>query len=363
MLFLLGPEEAHEVARRLSRLFPTEFLAPLTRYQSSRLETSIGSVPLANPIGLAAGFDKNGDMINLAKALGFGFTEIGSITQKPCAGNPKPRLIRLPKDFSLINRLGLPNWGVKKIVEHLEKTKPSLPVGLNIAKTPARGTEKREGVSELMATFKALKGEGDYFVFNLSCPNTADGKTFEDPENFVELAKAVVAARRDLDSSRPVLLKLSPDLPKKVLKTLVEKGIEFGFDGFVLSNSTIKREVLKTDPEILSRFGQGGLTGAALKGAANDQLGSVFEMVGTRKILVAVGGILGVADLLEKLALGGALFQVYTGLVYGGPLFVKRLCRGLDAWCQKEGVKNFRELVGSKDLAATLSRRGSFSSA
>ena len=174
MLFLVGPEEAHELARRLSYFFPTELFSPLTRVESPRLTTSIGATPLSNPIGLAAGFDKNGEMIGLAKALGFGFTEIGSITRKPCDGNPKPRLIRLPKDSSLINRLGLPNWGVEIIVGHLEKTKPSLPLGLNIAKTPNRGKGRGDGIDDVISTFTSLKGEGDYFVFNLSCPNTPD---------------------------------------------------------------------------------------------------------------------------------------------------------------------------------------------
>ena len=143
------------------------------------------------------------------------------------------------------------------------------------------------------------------------------------------------------------------------MTTLVEKALEFNFDGFVLSNSTVKRGGLKTDPSVVARFGAGGLTGKGLKSAANDQLGTVFEVVGRGKLLIAVGGIMGIDDLLEKVALGGSLFQVYTGLVYGGPLFVRGLNRGLDAWCQKEGVKNFRELVGSKDLAKTLARRGS----
>lgn len=344
ILFTLDPETAHNLAKRTGPLL--SLMGGLTQVEDSHIAATLGKTKLSNPIGLAAGFDKNGEMFGFAKALGFGFTEIGSVTSIPCDGNMRPRIFRLPKDESLINRMGLPNRGAVAVASTLAAKKPKFPYGINIAKTPdAAAPHYRAGVEDFMASFDRLKDHGNYFVFNLSCPNTADGRTFEDPRIFESLAKSIYETRKKLTFPRPILVKLSPDLDEKNLFHLVTAACEWGFDGFIVSNTTLKRPNMKTGPFTVGKMGMGGLSGGALEKKANEQLEKVAQMA-PDKIIVACGGLMNFESLLKKLSLGASLFQVYTGLVYGGPFFVKKLNRQLVEFCEKEGVKNYLELKG-----------------
>jgi dihydroorotate dehydrogenase len=185
-------------------------------------------------------------------------------------------------------------------------------------------------------------------VLNLSCPNTNETKTFENPELFSELAHTVAEQRKKFSHKKPVLIKLSPDLETGPLHAIIELALKFDFDGFVLTNTTTRRDGLKTPTEKIEHIGRGGLSGAALTALANDKIKQVYEMVGTKKIIMAVGGILSFQDLLTKLKLGASLFQVYTGMIYHGPFFIKKLNQELVKYCEKCGARNYAELVGKK---------------
>lgn len=347
ILFSFDPETAHNAIKKLSLVAPKSWLRSLTFVKSLRLVSSIGEKPLSNPIGLAAGFDKNGEIIDFMGSLGFGFLEIGSITAKPCAGNERPRIFRLPNEQSLINRMGLPNLGASVIAKKFAQKKInkfSFPLGMNIAKTPdfVKKEEKIDGIDDFLQTFAKLHSYGAYIVFNLSCPNTDDGIHFEDPRIFKDLAKAVYSERKSFSVTKPVLIKISPDLNKKSLTQTVELACDYGFDGFVVSNTTLNRGALKT-PDPIEK---GGLSGKGLTKLANAQLKQVYEIVGRKKLIIGVGGIMSFEDLKVKLSLGASLFQIYTGLIYQGPFFVKELNQKLDQFCEREGVKNYQELIG-----------------
>lgn len=355
LLFLLEPESAHSLAKSCAAILPKAFLRPFACGKWERIACHIGDHQLASPVGLAAGFDKNAEMIATLAALGFGFLEIGSITAKPCPGSLLPRLFRLPEDESLINRLGLPGDGVDVIMARLKSQKNSIPLGLNIAKTPASGPQKvGDGLEDQLTTFKKIGHEGAYVVFNLSCPNTDDGRTFEDPAQFQLLAKALVQERRAFKQRRPILFKLSPDLDLQNLKKIVEMAMTEGFDGFVVGNTTASRAGLKTNGKKLAAIGDGGLSGAGLTRLANQQLARVFEITGGKAMLVGVGGIMSFADLLAKLACGANFFQIYTGLIYRGPFFARVLSKKLDHYCKKLGVAHYSELIGQKNLIKNM---------
>lgn len=335
IFFIFDPETAHLFVKTLSPFLPKKLLSKKTRQIYPVLKTSLGGISLDNPIGLAAGFDKNGEMLALIDALGFGFAEIGSITFHPCVGNKKPRIFRYPKEESLVNRLGLPNLGARVIADKLKKDSSGFSYGINIAKTPDFAFPKgfsKNGISDFLSTYENLKDLGFYSVLNLSCPNTEDGRTFEDPILFAELAEAFFKKK----SKKPHLVKLSPSLPLEQLKKLCESALKLGFDGFVVSNTMPTSE--------------GGVSGKKLLVQANAQLKKVFEITKGQALLIGVGGILSFEDLLTKLALGAEFFQIYTGLIYRGPFFVAHLNNQLANFCKKTGVKNYRELVGNPEI-------------
>lgn len=357
MLFTLDPERAHDLIKHASLCFPSKLISRFSPKEATTLQSRIGHTEISNPVGLAAGFDKNGEMIDFMRFIGFGFEEVGSVTDLPCEGRPKPRIFRLPKDESLINRMGLPNLGAEAVAKNLSKKELSLPIGINIAGTPGfvksgKGMERKTGIEDILSSVEKLSVlKAAYYVLNLSCPNTPDGRTFEEPNGFCDLAKAVSSLRKEMGlSGTPILIKLSPNLDKAVLRKIVDDAVKYGIDGFVVGNTDSGREGLKTPKKQINRIGEGGVSGKALANKANNQLKNVFEIVGRNKILMGVGGIMSDKDLIMKLSLGASFFQVYTGLIYRGPMFVRQLKKSLDALCKKIGVLSYRELVGSKEI-------------
>lgn len=351
--FALEPELAHAFVKRSGALVPKALLSKWLKSKSPRLKCRVGGVECDSPIGLAAGFDKNAEMIPFMAALGFGFVEIGSVTALPCEGNPRPRIFRLTKDESIINRMGLPNQGADVVAERLGLSEEKIPLGINIAKTPdmafrKSGRAKWRGVDDFVYTFGKLHSFGACIVLNLSCPNTSDGRTFEDPAEFEPLAEAILSERKRLKVNKPLLLKLSPDMDARSLEKFLK--LSEGFDGYVISNTTAGREGLKTPASRVHTIGKGGLSGAALKQKSLAQLKRVAARYGRNRILMAVGGIMSFEDLVARLAAGATHFQVYTGLIYRGPFFINDLNRQLDALCQKEKVSSYYDLVGRSEL-------------
>lgn len=351
-LFILGPETAHDAVKALGKFVPTSAIKTFTRFEHPALETRVGKTSLKNPIGLAAGFDKNAEMLPFLEALGFGFLELGSVTALPCLGTPKPRIARLTEDESLINWMGLPNVGADEFAKRIRTRRTNVPVGINVAKTPdfaynGIADAPKSGIEDFLFTYEKLARFGQYTVFNLSCPNTGEARSFEDPALFRELGEAIADLNAKLEDAKPVYLKLSPDLDPKTLAKLVETACDIGFDGFVVSNTTKKRPELKTtlSGELRNR---GGLSGRGLTALALAQLKRVREAAGKERTLIAAGGIMSFDDMVECFRAGAHLCQIYTGLIYNGPLFVKELGQKLARLCEERGYENYRDLAEEK---------------
>ncbi|MBX7149772.1 quinone-dependent dihydroorotate dehydrogenase [bacterium] len=347
---MMEPELAHAFVKRGSTLLPKTLIRKSLCLKSAILTSTMGDITFSNPVGLAAGFDKNGEMISFMESLGFGFIEIGSVTTHPCAGNPRPRIFRLPKDESLINRMGLPNWGVSAVHQHLKNQRIKLPLGINVAKTPdfayAKGVKKLTGIEDITSSFTELYPLASYLTINLSCPNTSDGRTFEDPAVFLELGQELSKIIKKQKKKKTVLVKLSPSLKPESLEKLLKHADDCGFDGFVVSNTSPERMNLISSPQALQKIGSGGLSGHGVLHASNDLLKRVYAITGPSKIIMGVGGIMSFEDLLAKLSLGASHFQVYTGLIYKGPFFIYELNKALLAYCKKLGVDQYLDLRG-----------------
>lgn len=357
ILFQLDPETAHSLAKLGSLGSNKWLLAQWTKVNSPTLTSQIGTTPIKNPIGLAAGFDKNGDNVQFLQALGFGYLELGSVTALSCPGNPKPRVFRLPSDHSIINRMGLPNKGADAFVEQALKFKKKAPIGVNISKTPdfaQSPADKISGLDDYLTSFIKTGHLGAYVTINLSCPNSGESRTFEHPDLFADLARELQALRRSLDIAHPVFIKLGPDSPKSQMKKTIELALKYEFDGFVMTNTTIDRPSLKSSAKQITKIGKGGLSGKALEHKANLRLKDVYEIVGHHKTIIGVGGLHDFEGLVKKLSLGAQLFQVYTGFIYNGPLFMKKLNQQLVQLCHKLGVKNYNELVGQNEIVSSL---------
>jgi dihydroorotate dehydrogenase len=276
-----------------------------------------------NPVGIAAGFDKNADHVEALAALGFGFVEIGSVTAQPSEGNPRPRLFRLPADGALINRMGLNNRGAAAAAARLAEAKRTVPIFVNIAKSHVPGLEGAAAIDDYVTSVREMSPVADVLVLNISCPNSGDGRTFEAPEALTALLSAV----SDVRDNTPLLVKVSPDLDPVALDQVIEIAVAHGVDGFTATNTTVHREGLSASPEALSVIGPGGLSGAPLHARAVDTVRQIRARV--ELPIVGVGGIRGAAEAAAFLEAGANLIQLYTGFIYGGPTVVRQICAGL----------------------------------
>ena len=334
ILFQLSPERAHRVAMSsLEVALGTPGVGGAIRRRArpgASLERSLFGKTFAHPVGLAAGFDKNARHVLALEALGFGFVEIGSVTAQPWAGNPSPRLFRLPADRALINRMGLNNEGAEAIARRLESVRDrvSIPVLVNVAKTPDPSLEGDAAITDYVSSVRRMRGLADAIVLNVSCPNSGDGRTFEDAELLSRLLQAV---RPLLDSPRvPLLAKISADLSDEGIADVVRVGMEAEVDGFVMSNPTIHRDALvHTSAERVDAIGAGGMSGAPLHARAVDGVRRLSAEVQGRVPIIGVGGVEDAASASDMLAAGASLVELYTGFVYGGPFVVRSIVEGL----------------------------------
>jgi dihydroorotate dehydrogenase len=335
LFFLLSPEGAHHLALIFLKLMlalpgmNTIFRwASLARHPALRREC-LGLV-FENPVGLAAGFDKDGNHFKAMAALGFGFVEIGTVTPRPQAGNPRPRLFRLPKDEALINRMGFNNEGVEALVARLKQGKPrGLIVGGNIGKN--KDTPNEQAVEDYACCFEALYPYVDYFVVNVSSPNTPNLRELQDKEPLSKLLAHLQSLNQKKQLPRPILLKIAPDLSNQQLDDILDIVRATQIDGVIASNTTISREGLKESPSQVAAIGPGGLSGQPLKQRATEVISYLYEKSGKELFIIGVGGIASPQDALEKLAAGAALIQIYTGLIYEGPGLIRRINEALAA--------------------------------
>jgi dihydroorotate dehydrogenase len=343
ILFRLSAEKAHKLTVRLLKFaFRLPFIPVLMRqmygYKNPTLERKLFGLTFENPIGLAAGLDKNAEMIDELASLGFGFIEIGTLTPKAQEGNPQPRLFRLPTDSALINRMGFNNDGVEEAIERLKKRKSKVMVGGNIGKNKI--TPNEDAPQDYLACFEALYPYVDYFVVNVSSPNTPNLRALQEREPLENLLNVLQKQNFALPAPKPVLLKIAPDLTYEQLDEIIEVVKNTKLAGVIATNTTIGRENLQTPSEQVSAIGAGGLSGMPLRKKATEVIRYLKQKSNNAFPIIGVGGIQTVEDALEKLEAGADLIQIYTGFVYEGPALVKRLKKGLiTAQSKKTGGK------------------------
>jgi len=352
----MDPEEAHHLLVNISKNINNQplvrtLISGLYGYKSPRLTQNICNLTFPNPFGLAAGFDKNGKLPKLMEAIGFGFAEVGSITAQPSSGNPKPRLFRLPEDESLINRLGLNNDGAQTVCRRLEQQHTTIPIGVNIAKTNSEQIYGDRAIEDYVISYRYANRVADYITINISCPNTKEGKSFEDP---AVLKKLLDALELRIDARRvPTFIKLSPDSDDRQLKNIVEVCEEFSIDGYVATNTTAHRPLsrMSTSSEDVADLGRGGLSGTILQKRSTEVIRLLRSIIGTDKPIIGVGGVSSTESALEKLKAGANLLQCYTGLVYHGPSLPGKVNRGIDKYLKKhhiESISHFHKHLKEK---------------
>ncbi|MDI6717928.1 MAG: quinone-dependent dihydroorotate dehydrogenase [Patescibacteria group bacterium] len=351
VIFKIDPEKVHDKGVELGVFFgkyrftkkTTSFLF---NYSDKSLEQNIFGIKFKNPVGLAAGYDKYARMIQIIGDLGFGFEEVGSISDKPSAGNPKPRLWRLIKSRGLIVGYGLNNDGAQAAAEQIKNLKLEIPIGISIAKTNSpKVCSLEESITDVVSGFKTLAGYGDYFTFNISCPNTLEEGLFYNPKN-LEIALKEISA---LKISKPIFIKMSPDLSLQVVDEIIEISRKYGIKGFVLSNITKHREMMKNlDKEELKKIdhGKGGISGKPVEDLADNLIKYVYQKTRGEFIIIGCGGIFSAEDAYKKIRLGASLVQLITGMIFEGPQLIGQINEGLAKLVKKDGFKNISEAIG-----------------
>ena len=356
-LFRLGPEVAHSVVagsiKATQRISPS-LVKPVYAFDKPELKQFLWRIFLSNPVGLAAGFDKNATLIPFMSALGFGFVEVGSVSARPSKGNPRPRLFRLESDEALINRMGLNNHGAERISRRLSGivNKGYAPIGINLAKTHDPDIVGAAAIDDFRESFRLLAPLGSYVALNISCPNTREGTTFEDPGSLTELLDAIFEMRREMNSEVPILVKLSPPLTEKVVfdslvEEIVSVCIEKGVHGLIASNTAPDRTGLTTSHAKLDKIGNGGMSGRPIFARSTFLVNYLHTRVRGKMPIIGVGGVDSAESAFEKILAGASLVQVYTGLVYRGPKLVKKIKTGLFQELKKHGFATIKEAVGA----------------
>lgn len=362
VLFRLPPETAHELALRTVRLsLGAKWLRQLV---AGRLQHTPGKelrrfgLTFSNPVGLAAGFDKNGTAAAALAGLGFGFIEAGTVTHLAQPGNPRPRLFRLPADRALINRQGFNNDGAAALAEQLAARRPDCVLGINIGKSRAVPIE--DAIDDYLASFELVYTHADYIAVNVSSPNTPNLRELQRADALSALLNALQQRNRELAQKHkraeaiPLLIKIAPDLEMRDLESIVEVAERAKLSGIVATNTTINRAGLLTPAERVAEFGQGGLSGAPLRARSTEMIAALYRLTGGRLSIVGVGGIFNAHDAWEKICAGACLVQLYTGFIYEGAGVVRRINEGLEEIMAGQGFRSLDEAIGCRatELAA-----------
>ena len=333
ILFLWQPEQIHDFAISTIKLLDKIPVIPnlirlFYNYRKPVLEREVFGVKFSNPVGLAAGFDKNGDAFNAIANFGFGFVEIGSLTPKEQEGNPKPRCFRLTKDQAIINRMGINNKGIKHAISYIQKHRNSCPIGCSITK--GRETPMADAYKDYELCFEYMYDFVDYFVLNVSCPNVEGLTSLQDISYLSDIMDVVLDKRMNMDQYRPILIKISPDIGHAQVDEIVDYALRNGVDGIIACNTTRSREGLQTPAQKVEAIGNGGLSGAPLFEKSLAMVRYLAEKTGGKLPIIGTGGIMTPEQAREMLAAGASLIEVYTGFIYEGPSFPRKILNYLN---------------------------------
>lgn len=332
IFFLFDPEKIHHFTFALIRFLhsiPGVGWMYNKRYSfnDKSLEKEVFGLKFPNPVGLAAGFDKDAKLVDELATMGFGFIEIGTLTPEPQPGNEKPRLFRVKKDEGIINRMGFNNGGVKEAVIRLKKRSNKILIGGNIGKNKI--TPNEEAVRDYELCFEALYDVVDYFVVNVSSPNTPNLRALQDKEPLKQLLIRLQERNNSKSKQKPILLKIAPDLTNEQLDDIIEISLEIKLDGLIATNTTISRDNLLTNNKEIEEIGAGGLSGKPLTERSNEVIGYLRKNLGSEFPIIGVGGIMSPTDALDKIKAGATLIQIYSGFIYEGPGLVKLINKRL----------------------------------
>lgn len=337
IMFTMEPEKAHRFAMgSMQKIQKTGIGSSIVNnifsVRRPELEKELFSLHFKNPVGLAAGFDKNAAYLQVLQTLGFGFVEIGTVTPKPQSGNARPRMFRLTKDKALINRMGFNNEGAEIINTRLRlyrqnRKNKDLIIGVNIGKN--KQTSNEDAWKDYNYCFKTLHEAGDYFVVNVSSPNTPGLRALQDKDSLRKIFDELKNINLQSDHPKPLLLKIAPDLTDAQLDDIIQLTDEVGLHGLIATNTTISRSNLITPVSLIDSIGAGGLSGMPLKKRSTEIIRYLSQNLTTKIPIIASGGIMNGADAKEKIMAGASLVQVYTGFVYYGPSIAKDICKAI----------------------------------
>lgn len=342
-LFLVPPERIHTIVFAGLRgvTAGTPLRRPLHRLLAPTdpiLASTVFGVHFPGPLGLAAGFDKDGVGLKTWGALGFGYAEVGTVTAQPQPGNPAPRMFRLPADRALLNRMGFNNRGAAELATRLARHRPDVPIGVNIGKTKAVPAER--AVDDYRASARLVGPLASYLVVNVSSPNTPGLRDLQAVESLRPILSAVLE-----ETSTPVLVKIAPDLADSDVDEIADLAVELGLAGIVATNTTVSRDGLLTRD--VDQLGPGGISGPPVARRAVEVLRRLYDRVGDRLVLISVGGIETADDAWERIIAGASLLQGYTGFIYGGGLWAKRIHDGIARRLRDGGFGSLHDAVGS----------------
>ena len=331
-LFLFNPEFIHHILFKLIRfgaMIPGKMWAYrlMFKVSNSRLEREVFGLKFENPVGLAAGFDKDAKLFDELASFGFGFVEIGTVTPLPQEGNPKPRLFRLKEDSGIINRMGFNNQGLESVVARLRRKRSNIIIGGNISKN--KETPNDKAVEDYEICFEKLFPFVDYFVVNVSSPNTPGLRDLQQKAPLTALLNRLQELNSQKEKRKPILLKIAPDLTNEQLDDIIEIVADTKIDGVVATNTTIDRSGLKTDKTKVEAIGSGGLSGQPIKARSTKVIEYLSVKSNKAFPIIGVGGIHSAEDAIEKLDAGATLVQVYTGFIYEGPSLIKRINKAI----------------------------------
>ncbi|MDD5147334.1 MAG: quinone-dependent dihydroorotate dehydrogenase [Candidatus Daviesbacteria bacterium] len=340
VFFKIDPESIHDFITWVGILLgkskiTKSITAFFLTYSHPSLEQKILGINFNNPVGLAAGFDKNARLTQILPSVGFGFTEIGTITGEACSGNPKPRLWRLKESKSLLVYYGLKNDGCETISSRLEKEKFTIPVITSIGKTNSQDTiEEEAGIRDYLKAYRHFTGIGRIFDINISCPNAFGGSPFSDPEKLHKLLLQI----DKIPTDKPIFIKMPPDLTNQELDGILEVVKKHKVAGFICTNLTKQKNH------------KGGLSGKAVEDLSNHQIQEIHQKTRGKYVIIGAGGVFSAEDAYKKIKLGASLVELITGMIFEGPQVISEINQGLVKLLKKDGYKNISEAVGTNNL-------------